>query len=295
MKLGDDFTSFTIPIRYDVSIQGCQAGSGPPLVLLHGFPQTHLIWHKIAPRLAQHYKVIALDLRGYGGSSKPSSDPSHKMYAKSSLAQDVVTVMDRLNHDKFYVCGHDRGARVTHQLCVNYPDRVLKVMLLDIVPTLAMFEATDQTAATAYWHWFFLIQPPPFPEQAMNAQPELWAQKFMALPGVKQEVFHADALKAYTDLFRDQAGCHAMCEDYRAGATIDLDEQREDRKEGRKVKCDVYAIWGAKGLVGTKFDALEEWRKVCEGKVEGRAFECGHYIPEEKPEELLEQMLAWFK
>ena len=295
MELGDDFTPFTIPIRYDVSIQGCQSGSGPPLLLLHGFPQTHLIWHQIASKLAEHYRVIALDLRGYGGSSKPPSDPSHKMYAKSTLAQDVVTVMDRLNHPQFYLCGHDRGGRVAHQLCINYPSKVLKVMVLDIVPTLTMFDSIDQTAATAYWHWFFLIQAPPFPEQALHANPELWAQKFMALPGVKQDVFHEDALKAYTDLFRDKAGCHAMCEDYRAGATIDLEEQRRDRAEGRRVKCPLKAIWGAKGLVGTKFDAVKEWRSVCEREVEGVALECGHYIPEEKPEELLEHMLAWFK
>lgn len=295
MKLGEDFAPFTIPITHDVSIQGSQAGSGPPLLLIHGFPQTNLIWHKIAPKLTSTFRIVAVDLRGYGGSSKPAGDPEHKAYAKSTMAQDLVTVMERLNYPKFYVCGHDRGARVTHAMMVNHPDKVIKAMLLDIVPTLTMFEATDQVAATAYWHWFFLIQPPPFPEQAMNASPELWTNKFMRLPGVKQEVFHPDALAEYTNLFKDRTGCHGMCEDYRAGATIDLTEQREDIKNGKKIKCPIKVIWGRKGLVGTKFDAVEEWKKVSDSHVEGLPFDCGHYIPEEKPDELLEHILGWFK
>jgi haloacetate dehalogenase len=295
MKLGEDFESFTIPIRYDVSIQGTQAGEGPTLLLLHGYPQTHLIWHKIAPKLTSKYRVIALDLRGYGGSSKPAGDTEHKTYSKSAMAQDVATVMARLNHERFYVCGHDRGGRVTHQLCINYPERIIKAMVLDIAPTLAMFQQTDQLFATSYWHWFFLIQPAPFPEQAINANPELWASKFFALPGVKPEVFHPDAMKAYVDLFRDYKGCHAMCEDYRAGASIDCEEQKADMEAGRKIRCPLKVLWGEKGLVERKFDALGEWRKVCEGEVVGEAIESGHYIPEEKPEELLEHMREWFQ
>jgi haloacetate dehalogenase len=295
MRLGEDFVPFTIPITHEVSIQGFQAGQGAPLLLLHGFPQTSLIWHKIAPKLTTSYRVVAVDLRGYGGSSKPPGDASHKAYSKSTMAQDVVTVMDRLNYKKFYVCGHDRGGRVTHKLCIDHPDRVIKAMVLDICPTLAMFDQTDKLFATAYWHWFFLIQPTPFPEMMINYNPELFTQKFMALPGVPQETFHPDALKAYTDLFRDKAGCHGMCEDYRAGASIDMKEQREDIEKGRKIQCPLKVIWGKKGLIERKFNAVEEWRKVCSSDVEGEAFECGHYIPEEKPELLLQHIQSWFK
>jgi haloacetate dehalogenase len=295
MKLGDDFVPFTIPTNPTVSIQGVQAGTGPPLLFLHGFPQTHLIWHKIASKLTSTYRVVALDLRGYGGSSKPPGDETHKAYAKSTMAQDVATVMSRLNYDQFFVCGHDRGGRVAHQLCVDHPDRVRKAMVLDIAPTLAMFEQTDQLFATAYWHWFFLIQPAPFPELAMNANVDLFTQKFMALPGVPQDVFHPDALEQYKALFKDRAGCHAMCEDYRAGASIDCEEQRRDLQEGRRIRCPLKVLWGKKGLVERKFDALGEWRKVSEAEVVGEAMDSGHYIPEERPEELLQHILEWFK
>ncbi|KIW08548.1 hypothetical protein, variant [Verruconis gallopava] len=295
MKLGDDFTPFTIPITYDVSIHGSQAGEGPPLLLLHGFPQTSLIWHKIAPRLTTSYRVMAIDLRGYGASSKPPGDASHKAYAKSTMAQDAVTVMDRLGHKRFYVCGHDRGGRVTHQMCVDHPDKVIKAMVLDIAPTLAMFEQTDKQFASAYWHWFFLIQPAPFPEMIMHSNPELFTKKFLSVPGVPEETFHPDARRAYTDLFRNRDACHGMCEDYRAGASIDCQEQRENLAKGKKIKCPLMVIWGNKGLVEKKFDALGEWRKVSESEVVGEAFDCGHYIPEEKPDELLVRMTGWFK
>jgi haloacetate dehalogenase len=253
------------------------------------------MWHKVASKLTSSYRVIAVDLRGYGGSSKPPSDASHKAYSKSTMAQDLVTVMDRLNYPKFYVCGHDRGGRVTHKLCIDHPDKVIKAMVLDICPTLAMFEQTDQLFATVYWHWFFLIQAAPFPEMMLRNSPELFIQKFMALPGVPQDTFHPDALRAYTDLFRDKTGIHGMCEDYRAGATIDCQEQREDIAKGRKIQCPLKVLWGKKGLVERKFNALEEWRKVSSAEVQGEALDCGHFIPEEKPEELLQHVQNWFK
>jgi haloacetate dehalogenase len=157
MRLGEEFVHFSIPIDHEVTIQGSQAGSGPPLLLLHGFPQTNLIWHKIASRLTDSYRVVALDLRGYGASSKPADDGSHKTYSKSTMAKDIAIVMDRLKYNQYFVCGHDRGARVAHKLCVDYPDKVTKVMFLDIAPTLAMYEKSDQQFATKYWHWFFLV------------------------------------------------------------------------------------------------------------------------------------------
>jgi len=194
MKLGDDFTHFSIPITDDIFIRGSQAGTGPPLLLLHGYPQTRLIWHKLASQLTSSYRVVALDLRGYGESSKPADDGSHKAYSKSTMAKDIVTVMDRLEYNKFFVCGHDRGGRVAHKLCVDFPNRVSKVMVLDIAPTLAMFENTDQAFATTYWHWFFLIQPSPFPEQMMLANPDAFAKKCLGgLPGSGDSIFHVDA------------------------------------------------------------------------------------------------------
>jgi len=295
MKLGDDFTHFSIPIAHDITIRGSQSGTGPPLLLLHGFPQTRLIWHKIAFQLTSSYKVIALDLRGYVESSKPADDGKHKAYSKSTRAKDIATVMERLSHDKYYVCGHDRGGRVAHKLCVDYPDRVTKVMFLDIAPTLAMYTSTDMEFASVYWHWFFLIQPPPFPEQMILSNPDLFAQKCMGHTGSDDSVFHPDAYKEYADQMKDRQGVHGMCEDYRAGATVDLEEQKEDSENGRKIQCPVSVLWGSKGLIQKKFDAVREWKKVSSGNVEGEVLDCGHYIPEEAPQQLLEHMKAWFK
>ena len=209
MRLGKDFQPFTVPVNTRVNIRGWQAGSGPALLLLHGFPQCHLIWHKVAEQLSQHYTVIAPDLRGYGSSSKPEADDKHKEYSKSTMAHDIFVVMKHLGHAKYYVCGHDRGGRVAHKLCVDYPDHVLKVMFLDIAPTLAMYEATNQLFATAYWHWFFLIQPSPFPEDLISAHPEVMLKKCIRGPS---SVFHPDAMAAYEAMFKDKRCVHAMCE-----------------------------------------------------------------------------------
>jgi len=285
MRLGEHFSSFAIPIDHDVTISGWQTGSGPALLLLHGFPQTHLIWHKVAERLSATYTVVALDLRGYGASSKPAdTDGSHARYAKSAMARDCATVMARLDHPQFFVVGHDRGGRVAHKLAVDYPTRVRRLMVLDIAPTLAMYDATDRVFATWYWHWFFLIQPAPFPERLMLAAPDVMIAKFLRMP---KGDFHPDAYEEYAAQLRDAATVHGMCEDYRAASTCDLEESKEDLEKGRKIKCPVKAIWGAKGLIQIKFNAVDEWKKVCDNAdVTGQAFDCGHYIPEEKPDEL---------
>ncbi|KAF2430091.1 alpha/beta hydrolase [Tothia fuscella] len=300
MKLGAGFTDFSINVEPEVTIHGTRAGSGPPLLLLHGFPQTHLIWHKVASHLTSSYTVVAIDLRGYGASSKPTDDGSHRLYSKSTMARDVAAVMKELGYDKYFVCGHDRGGRVAHKLCVDFPEEVRKVMVLDIAPTLVMYEGSDQEFATKYWHWFFLIQPMPFPEHLMMNHPETFMEKFIGpLPSnttsADGEVFHPDAVKEYVEQMRDIDGVHGMCEDYRAGATVDLDEQRGDIKEGRKIQCPLYVIWGKKGLIEKKYDAIAEWKKVSSGGVEGKALACGHYIPEELPDELLEIMEGFFK
>lgn len=296
MILGADFVHFSIPVSHDVQIRGSQAGTGPPLLLLHGYPQTRLIWHKIAEQLSSQYRVIALDLRGYGQSSKPAdTDGSHKVYAKSAMAKDIAVVMERLNYPQYFVCGHDRGGRVAHKLATDYPDRVTKLMVLDIAPTLAMYETVDKEFATKYWHWFFLIQPSPFPEQAILGNPDGFAAKCLGgLPGSQSGIFHPDALKEYTDLFQDKHGVHAMCEDYRAAASVDMEEQRDDIEKGRKIQCPLRVLWGKKGLIEIKYDAVAEWKKVCSSEVSGEAVDSGHYIPEEAPEKLLEHIKSFF-
>lgn len=288
-----------------VHLHSLRAGTGPPLLLLHGYPQTHHIWHKVAPALSSHFTVIVPDLRGYGRSSKPArpADPAdHSLYAKSAMARDCVALMAHHGFERFAVCGHDRGGRVTHKLATDFPDAVSRAMVLDIAPTLAMYDATDMTFATAYWHWFFLIQPAPFPEEVMLAAPEAMARKqIMRLSSVDadkaDDVFVPEAYAAYEALFKDKDGVHAMCEDYRAAATVDLDEQRRDLAQGRKIKCPLRALWGSRGMVQKKFDAVLEWQKVCEeGCVDkrSRAVQSGHYIPEERAEELLEDIMDFF-
>ena len=307
------FETFDIPVSTTppISLHGhrstpAHAGSKPPLVLLHGFPQTHLIWHKVAPTLAEHFNLVIPDIRGYGGSSKPPapSASDHSLYAKSTMASDISALMRALGHTQYNVCGHDRGARVTHALCVIAPTEVRRAMIMDIVPTLSVYEATDIVVATAYWHWFFLPQPAPFPEDSIGSAPGVFAAKMLrGLPRGRgrsaEEVFGKAAYEAYAAQFTDPDALHAMCEDYRAGMKEDVEEQKRDLgAAGRKIKCPVRLLWGAHGLVEKRFDCVAEWRKVCEeGCVDGKseALDCGHYIVEELPDESLQHILEFFK
>lgn len=302
----NDFEQFEVNISKSptVTIRGRKGGNGPPLLLIHGFPQTHAIWHKVAPELAKSFTLIMPDLRGYGASSKPKSDDpnDHRLYAKDSMARDMVQTMQKLGYETFKVVGHDRGGRVAHKLCVMFPERVKKAMFLDICPTLEMYSATDQVFATAYWHWFFLIQPTPFPEDAMTGSPDVFASKMLrGLPQGSdnpQGVFDERAFAEYKALFRDKDTVHGMCEDYRAAAVLDLQQQNDDIEHGRKIKCPIRVLWGTAGLVEKKFDAPKDWQKVCEeGKVDSRsrAVKSGHYIPEEVPDELTADILEFCK
>ncbi|KUJ20302.1 putative epoxide hydrolase [Mollisia scopiformis] len=292
-----NFESFDLKLSSSLTIHGIRSGSGQPLLLLHGFPQTHHIWHKVAPELTSKYTVIAIDLRGYGKSSKLPSDEkdSHKAYAKSTMAEDCVKVMSGLGYEKFWILSHDRGARIAHKLCVDYPEKVGKLMMLDIAPTLAMFEKTDQEFATKYWHWFFLIQPSPFPENILlNNREELKARFFGGSWSGVKGFMDEKAVEEYISQFTDKAGVHAMCEDYRAAATIDLVEARSDKEAGRKIKCPVRVLWGKNGVIEKSFDCLGEWRAVCDNEVSGEAVNSGHFIAEEVPNVLLKHVREFF-
>jgi haloacetate dehalogenase len=278
----------------EIEIAGVQGGSGPPLLLLHGHPQSHLIWHKVAPVLADHFTVIATDLRGYGSSSAPPGNGGHESYSKRAMAQDQVALMASMGFERFALCGHDRGARVSHRLCMDHPQAVTRAMLLDIAPTLAMYERTSMAFAAAYWHWFFLIQPAPFPETLINAEPEFYINKLMGLRHAGLSPFAPDAMAAYVAAMRDPARVHAMCEDYRAAATIDLEHDRADREAGRKLELPLRVLWGEHGVVARCFDTLPLWEELA-SDVSGKAVACGHYIPEEVPEALLEDMLGFFR
>jgi haloacetate dehalogenase len=267
-------------------------GSGPPLLLLHGYPQTHVMWHRVAPALAREYTVVCPDLRGYGDSGKPASDATHAAYSKRAMAQDMVDVMRVLGFPRFRLAGHDRGGRVAHRLCLDHPDVVERVAVLDISPTRTMFHGTNQAFATAYYHWFFLIQPFDLPEKLIGADPLYYLHRKLGGWGTGLQHFDARALAEYERCFADPATIHATCEDYRAASTIDLQHDDADVAAGRKVACPLLALWGDKGVVNRMFDPLRDWGAVA-ADVRGRALPSGHFLAEEAPEETLHELRAF--
>ena len=273
-----------------VTIHCLSAGQGPALLLLHGYPQSHVMWHHIAPKLARHYSVVCPDLRGYGDSSKPPGLPDHSNYSKRVMAQDMVDVMARLGHARFHLVGHDRGARVGHRLARDHgPQVVRSFTAIDICPTLAMFEATDMAFAKAYYHWFLMLQPAPLPEKMLApVVPLHLLGGGLSAKGLK--AFSKAALAEYVRVFANPRTLHATCEDYRASGGIDLDHDRADR--GKKLTLPVQVLWGQRGVVGKQFDCLGAWKKVARN-VTGQSFDCGHYIPEEAPGETLAAISAF--
>jgi haloacetate dehalogenase len=276
-------------VRYDAT----PSAGRPPLLLLHGFPQTHAIWHKIAARLRSKFTLVMPDLRGYGDSDKPQGPADHSLYSKRSMALDALTLMRELGHGEFFVCGHDRGGRVAHRLALDHPQSVRKLVLLDISPTLTMYERTTMEFARSYYHWFFLIQPAPLPETLIGAAPSFYLRAKLGGWGSEGLApFDALALAEYERCFADPATLHAMCEDYRAAATIDLAHDRADAE--RRIDCPVHVLWGERGVVQRLFTPLADWQAKCAHEVSGHALPTGHYIPEERPDLLADELEAFF-
>jgi haloacetate dehalogenase len=272
------------------AIHAAVGGSGPPLLLLHGHPQTHLTWHKIAPRLAERFTVVAPDLRGYGDSAKPPGGEGHVNYSKRAMAADQVEVMRHLGFDRFAVVGHDRGGRVAHRMALDHARAVERIAVLDIAPTATMYARTDQAFATRYFWWFFLIQPFDLPERLIAADPEYFLRKHLEGQSKTPNATSEALVQEYLRCYRDPATRHAICEDYRAAASIDLAHDAADADA--RIAAPLLALWGARGTVGALYDVLETWREKA-ADVRGHALDCGHTLQEEAPDEVLAALLSF--
>src|SRR3954454_4354063 len=275
----------------EVSIRARIGGKGPPLLLLHGNPQTHVMWHKVAPALSEHFTVVATDLTGYGMSSKPPSSTDHARYSKRALARDQIEVMRKLGFERFHVAGHDRGARVGYRMALDFPDTVTKLAVLDIVPTGEAFARGGRDFGMGYYHWFFLAQPAPLPERLIGADPE-WFWRWHTARG-PHDVSAPEAVQDYLQCFRNPETIRAICEDYRAGATIDCRHDSEDQQAGRRITCPTLVLWGADAKLEAWYDTLAIWRNWAQ-EVRGRSMPGGHYLAEELPEETARELLAFF-
>ncbi|CAM3372143.1 Alpha/beta hydrolase [Bordetella sputigena] len=288
---------FDVPVRrFDVRgtrIAARVAGAGPALLLLHGHPQTSAMWHRVWPALTARYTCVAADLRGYGDSGKPDAAPDHAAHSKRVMAADMADVMRQLGHERFNVLAHDRGARVAHRLALDHADRVRRMMLLDIAPTLDMYENTTRAFAQAYYHWFWLIQPAPMPETMIGRDPVFYVRSIMGGRPGGLAIFDPRALAEYERCAASPGLPTSICEDYRASATIDLEHDRADRAAGRRVECPLRVLWGARGAVGRNFDVLALWRNVA-ATVDGHAVDGAHYLAEELPDEISAEAVAFF-
>lgn len=274
-----------------IDVNVAHGGKGPPLLLMHGYPQTNLMWSSIAPSLAEKFYIVCPDLRGYGKSSKPKGLPDHSNYSKREMAKDIIGVMKNLGFESFQAAGHDRGGRVLHRMCLDYPDIVIKACVMDIAPTHHMFTTADKEFATGYYHWFFLIQPDGLPEKLIGEDPGYYLTEILKRWSGKNKDFDPKIVKQYVENFSDPECIHGSCEDYRAAASIDLvhDEEYMDKK----IECPLLVLWGNEGFVHRKYDVLETWKDRAKD-VRGKALDSGHFIPEENPGQVLAELLNFF-
>jgi len=290
----DNFSTENFTVSDGVRIHARVGGRGPGLLLMHGHPQTHTMWHRVAPELARHYTVVVPDIRGFGDSSRPEPGADSVAYSKRSMAQDMVDIMQQLGFERFLVGGHDRGARVAHRLALDHPERVARLFFLDIAPTLAMYDRTNQAFARAYWHWFFLIQPAPLPERLIEADPVAYLHNVSGRRHAGLAAFHPEALAEYERCIALPFSARSICSDYRASAGIDLEQDRQDRDAGRHLAMPLRVLWAEHGAVGRNFDVLSLWKEVSRSDISGHAVDCGHYLAEEQPKTVLREMLAFF-
>ena len=293
MSLFADSETFSVQ-HNGVSLAARRCGQGPPLLLLHGHPQSHAMWHRVVPALAEKFSVLMMDLRGYGDSDRPQSIAGHLNYSKREMALDALAVMRHCGHEDFQVMAHDRGARVAHRLALDHPQAVQRLLLLDIAPTLAMYELAGDSFARAYWHWFFLIQPPPLPEALIESDPLRYLHSVMGKRHAGLAAFAPEALAEYERCIQRPGSARGICEDYRAAASIDLEHDRADRTADIRVDVPLKVLWGRHGAVGQNFDVLSLWRSAAR-QVRGHELPCGHYIAEEAPDLLLAAAAEFFE
>ena len=265
-------------------------GNGPPLLLLHGYPETHLMWHKTAPALSKYFTVVVADLRGYGNSLVLSGGKNHINYSKREMAKDMVQLMDKLNFKKFFVAGHDRGGRVAHRMARDFRKKILALSVLDICPTLDMYENTSEQFARAYFHWFFLIQPAPLPERMIMSDPKKWIKNCLNKWSGNHKFGNVE--ETYLKSFKQKKRLHASCEDYRASATIDLEHDKKDRN--KKLNIPIQILWGKRGVIGKQFNSIKIWQKYSHKKVYGTEINSGHFIPEQNPMQVIFQLKKFF-
>ena len=265
-------------------------GNGQPLLLLHGYPQTHLMWRKIAPELSKYFTIIVADLRGYGNSLVLKGDPKHKNYSKREMAKDMVQLMVKLGYKKFFVAGHDRGGRVAHRMARDFRSKILALSVLDICPTLDMYEHTNKQFAKSYFHWFFLIQPAWLPESMIINDPKKWMKNCLDKWSGNHKFGKVE--KEYLKSFKQKKRIHASCEDYRASASIDLEHDKKDRN--KKLNIPIQVLWGKSGVIGKQFDSLKIWQKYSKKKIYGTGINSGHFIPEQNPKETIKNLKKFF-